>query len=497
MNGTWAMLLGRIVNLRVGEAAFGGTQFAYLPVLLLAVYGWARQRRFNLSDALTAVALVACVPTLYASASSGYNDAALALYLTIAVAAATRWWSALSRRALAEMGIALGFALGIKLLAVFLIAPLFVLFLLRLRQARQEGDSRILGIAGLRSAMVVVAVSAALAAPWYVRNYVRTGSPVYPFYINLLGGHAPGWDEPRSLIDQMLNARYGGYPKGLLDYLVTPFRLSLTAQPEIPRDFDGVLGISFLFGLPLLLIAVAGTRVLSKKQACEGSGGWLGGKNIDAEAKVAAVLAAGFFIFWLFSSEQLRYLLPALPPLALAITATASRLDRRFRNLLLAAVVPGLLVVLTWFCEQNPLPVVVGVESRDAYLERRVDHYSFYEAANRQLPADARLWLINTRGDTYYLERSWFSDFRIEDWTLVRWVRASHTIEELRERVRQAGITHVLVRTDLLLNYATSPIVDDHRPREGNERNLQVLRSFLLDGEVLERGDHFILFKVD
>ena len=56
-------------------------------------------------------------------------------------------------------------------------------------------------------------MAAIIAGPWYVRNWVRTGSPVYPFYINLWGGHAPGWDEQRSLLDQVLNARYGGYPK--------------------------------------------------------------------------------------------------------------------------------------------------------------------------------------------------------------------------------------------------------------------------------------------
>jgi hypothetical protein len=211
---------------------------------------------------------------------------------------------------------------------------------------------------------------------------------------------------------------------------------------------------------------------------------------------VALALAGGFLVFWLFSSEQLRYLLPALPALAVSMVAAVSALERRHRALLLATVAPGALVILAWFLQQNPLPGLIGAESRQSYLERRVDHYAFYEAANRLVPAGARVWLIDMRGDTYYLQRPYFFDFRIEPYTLLRWVRDADSIEELRRRVRESGIGYVLARTDLLLDYATSPIVDDTRPRAENERKLQLLREFLLGGEVLKRDDHFVLFRV-
>jgi hypothetical protein len=256
-----------------------------------------------------------------------------------------------------------------------------------------------------------------------------------------------------------------------------PVRASLLAQPEIPQYFDGVLGITFLFGVPVLVLALAR-------------------RQIDSASKLPLALAGGFLTFWLFSSEQLRYLLPALPVVAVTMTAAAVALNPRLPALLLATVLPGLLVTLAWFCQQNPLPVLVGAESRHSYLERRVDHYSFYEAANRLLPADARVWLIDMRGDTYYLERPYFFDFRIEHYTLMQLVRSSDTVQELRRQVREDGITHVLARTDLLLDYATSPIVDDARPREENQRKLHLLQEFLLGSGILKRDNHFVLFKV-
>jgi hypothetical protein len=492
MNGLWGMLLGRIVGLRAGEAAFGGVEFAYLPLLALAIYGWMRQRGRSRAAALTPAALIVCIPTVYASASSGYNDLALTLYLTLAIVFAAQWWQSLKTVDAVQLGLALGFALQVKLLAVFLIVPVLVLFLFRLRQAEKtnlqdgsagspvegtgnekgggESISRVLTTASLAILLAIV-----VAAPWYVRNWVRTGSPVYPFYMNLFGGHAPGWDQQRSVIDQVLNARYGGFPKSALDYLAVPLRVSLTAQPEIPRDFDGVLGISFLFGLPWLALAMRG-------------------RQLETADKIAAALAGGFFLFWCFSSEQLRYLLPALPALAIALSMAAETWGRRLRGLLSATAVLGIVVIAAWFCRQAPLPVVLGAEPRAAYLERTVDHYSIYETANRDLPAGARVWLINMRGDTYYFDRPYVYDFRIEDYTLVSWVRESGTLAELRARVQQAGITHVLARTDVLLDYAVSPVVDERRPEEENLRKFQMLRSFLLDGPILRRTDRFVLF---
>ena len=69
--------------------------------------------------------------------------------------------------------------------------------------------------------------------------------------------------------------------------------------------------------------------------------------------------------------------------------------------------------------------MVLGGEGRNAYLTRRLDYYPFYEVANRELPATARVWLINTRRDTYLLDRSYVADFMFEDYTLGQWVRAA------------------------------------------------------------------------
>ncbi|HSF02619.1 MAG TPA: hypothetical protein VLA62_06395, partial [Solirubrobacterales bacterium] len=251
--------------------------------------------------------------------------------------------------------------------------------------------------------------------------------------------------------------------------------LAVAAQPDQPQFYDGVLGPAVLFALPVLAWAL-----------------W--SRRLDVELRLAVLLSACLFVFWIFSSQQLRYLLPALPGLAVAIAAACARLEgttgRAIRGLALAAAALGVPVTLAWFLTLDPARVVLGGEGREEYLRRRLDYYPYYEAANRELPPTAKVWLINMRRDSYHLERPYFSDFIFEDYTLTRYVRSASTVEDIRARVRADGITHLLVRHDLLFDYRRSPIVDERRPREDNVAKLELLAAFLSRDTRLLKGDH-------
>src|SRR5262249_6252143 len=149
----------------------------------------------------------------------------------------------------------------------------------------------------------------------------------------------------------------------------------------------------------------------------------------------------------------------------------------------------GAAVIAAWFAQSNPVRVVLGGEQRSDYLARRLDYYPYYEIVNRDLPVSARVWLINMRRDTYHLERSYFSDFVFEDYTLTRYVRSSESARQIRGRVQAVGITHLLVRHDQLFDYARSPIVDDQRSREHNLTKLALLAAFFQEGTRRLRGD--------
>jgi hypothetical protein len=472
MHGLWAMLLGG----RAAEAAAGAVTFAFAPLLALALYGWAREMGLDAAWPLIAALLVASVPTAYYVTAHAYVDVALALYFALATHALARWWATLSSRHLWHAGLALGGALAIKLTAIYLALPMALVALWRARQSQQEGGqaNRLL----LTGAAALV-LAGALASPWYVKTWTRTGSPFFPFYLNLWPGQAEGWDKGRSELFQMLNASYGGEDKGALDYLATPVKLSVFAEFDQPARYDGVLGVAFLAGLPLLLWGL-----------------WK--LPLNAEVKIAAFLSGALYLFWLFSSQQLRYLLPALPTLAVAVCATAAQLKTRLLQwVFVACAAAGGLVSLAWFLELNPLPVALGRETRDAYLVRHLKYYPFYQTVNAELPPDAKVWLINMRRDTYYLQRPYFSDYLFEDYTLAQLVADSSNVADLRRRVREMGITHVLARRDVLLDPARSVIVDPRLDAAKNDARMQMVKDFLTQGTKIIRQDDRLYLLVE
>ncbi|MFV0388061.1 MAG: hypothetical protein ACK5NT_04840 [Pyrinomonadaceae bacterium] len=482
MHVVWAMLAGEVFSPRIGEVAAGFTVFAFFPILLMTIYGWAREFGLQKTWATIAVLLFASIPSAFHVAASAYIDLALALFITLAIRTMMRWWKTLANVELGFLALFLGAALSIKLTAVFTAVALGLVILLRARKA-EENDANPTQVFAKGSFALIAA--GIFAASWYIRDWVLTGSPVFPFYMNVWKGTATGWDVERSMLFQIMNSRYGGAAKGVLEYILAPFHISFMAQPEQPAFFDGVLGVGFLFGIPLLFLA------------------WRK-KLLPTELKLGVFVSAILFLFWLFTSQQLRYLLPIFPVLAIAICVSTARLSKdqnqKTFNLLgwifVAIGFVGFLVSFCWFAQKDPVQVFFGGETRDQYLTRNLDYYPFYLLVNEQKPADARVWLINMRRDTYNLNRPYFSDYLFEDWTIKQLAEDSANEAELRKKVNEMGITFILARYDVLLDYDRSTLVDVNRDETVNKQKIEMVRNLLLEGNVLKKDNRFSLVRV-
>jgi hypothetical protein len=478
MHTVWAMLLGNLIGQRAGESAAGATVFLFFPLLLAAVFGWARQAGVSRVWSLLATLIVASIPTAFHVASSGYVDLSLAVYITLAVYSLSRWWRTTATTPLIFAAIFLGGALAVKLTAVFVIAASALIILLRARREPEATGKIVLtGFAALVLAGVI-------ASPWYLRNWATTGSPVFPFYMSIWKGNANGWDVERSSLFQGMNSQYGGADVERVNYLIAPLRFSLAAQPENPSLYDGVLGTSFLIGLPLLIWGI-----------------WK--KRLPEELIVAAGVAGITYFFWLFSSQQLRYLLPIMPLLAVGIAAAAEAMtsDKRIQtawqySLVAASLLAGL-TSIAWFCQKAPLRVALGGETRDHYLTRNLDYYPYYQAINTDTATNAKVWLINMRRDTYNIERPVFSDYLFEDWTLRNMVWGSRSTQELKAKAAAMGVQYVLTRHDFLFDFDKSTLVDDKKSRAENDAKLKIAREFILDpANTIKADNKFSLIKV-
>ena len=482
MHVVWAMLLGNIQSLRAGEAAAGATMWLFFPILLGAVYGWARSMSIGRQWALLAVLLTGSVPTIFYVAANGYVDLASTAFITLAMFALSRWWETAGRVWLFLIAVFLGGALSTKLITLFVFAA-FLLVILWRAKLEKDGSGRPLRV--LTGGIAALALAAIFAAPWYVRTWAETGSPVFPFYTSVWRGEAPGWDDARSSLVQEKDAQYGGIVKSPLDYLVTPLKLSINSQPDLIENFDGVLGVGFLFGVGVLALAL-----------------WK--FHLPVEPKIAAAVGAILFLFWLFSSQQLRYLLPIFPALAVAVVIAARKIAETnggFQTVIKASVavfsIFGVLVSVSWFLHTGPLRTVLGGEPRDAYLTRNIDYYPYYQWLNNETDPNAKVWLINMRRDSYHLDRPYMSDYLFEDWALRKMIWESRTVQELKAKAAATGAKYVLVRHDFLFDYKLSTIVDDRRPRAENEEKMNIARQLLLDkANTIRSDERFSLVKV-
>ena len=272
---------------------------AWLAAFLLA--GWSAGARDGVrSLTLLAAVWFAAIPLLLATnAGSAVNDLPVLACLTAAVAL---WRNADGDRGwLAAAGLALGLALGIKLTALACVGALAIAIVVLAPPRRRAS------VAGILAGTILLAGSF-----WFLRNLIRTGSPLPSLHLPLL----PSPDLPQ--VD-----RFG---HSVAEYLFNRVVWRDTFGPGI-REFFG----------PGIWLAALGSALA------------LAGLARSRDRELLALLACGLvgviaYVInpvgaWgpqgnpqpLLFSVNLRYLLPGLVLLALAAALASAAASQRMR----------------------------------------------------------------------------------------------------------------------------------------------------------------------
>jgi hypothetical protein len=228
--------------------------------------------------------------------------------------------------------------------------------------------------------------------------------------------------------------------------------------------YDGRVGPLFLLALPFLVAWCL--RLLDRR------------RSRPPIVGILIFFALIQYLFWtagVISSRSLfqsRLLLPALVALCVPLAYIYDQLDVLDTPTLSLRRLIGLSVALVLaanLCYQSlatlrlrPLPVLVGQESRDAYLERNLGaHYAAMEMVNARVPEEGRvLYLWEPR--SYYCLRPAQPDAILERWA---WLLQQHGAdpESIASALRDEGYTHVLLhRTgrDLVQRARLDPLED-------------------------------------
>ncbi|NLE95967.1 MAG: phospholipid carrier-dependent glycosyltransferase [Dehalococcoidia bacterium] len=414
-NGPFTVEMLYAVGLSFDSAAFAKlVHLSYAVMLVLGTFILARD--YLGGDAgWTAAAILVGIPIFPLWASFAYADMAWAMYELLALCALLRWSEQEDPTWLYIAGIGAGFAVGSKYLAL---GGAGVLGLWVLWRSRTAGWRRL-----VRNVVCFGGIALLVGAPWYAKNWILGGNPVYPAFF---GGQ--GWSGERLRLYNDYHHSFGTV-RTWTDYLLLPW--SLYSRHSSFGTFQGSVEIpSFLFPLAVFW------PIARPRREPRGLG-WI------------VVLR---FVAWAVGSLQTRFLLPVFPICSVLVAGVLARLSTvRFRQLrvgriVFAGLVGGVtaatvLYSILFFCQVAPLPTVVGLETPDGFLRRRIAVYPAIRFIVDELPADARV-LMMWDGQGYYCDDRCLVDAENSRWTQIA-LRAEDTAGAL-ELLQSQRVTHLL-----------------------------------------------------
>ena len=375
----------------------------HLACAVLAIFGvWSfGARYFDRRAGWLAVAAMLTATDLHKLSTQADIDLALMLFEFLAVYALLVWLDRRDPGWLLLAAAMAGRALGSKYTALALLAPLGLLLLF----ANGSGWRSVRG--GIRPLAAFVVCALLIASPWYLKNIVLFHNPLYPFlsspYVDRalaipsppasLAPAAPGLLSLALLPLHVLQSASGLAltGRGLADYLQLPLQVYLRGDLEM----NGQPSVLFLLA-PLVLL-------------------------FDRRPVVLRLLFIALLmsVLWALGPQELRYLVPAFPIFALLSGAALLWLAGRCRSVRatrLVVLLPVLCLLtvplaedINFFRFMQPVPVLAGLESKDAFLRRVVTSYAALSYLGSVIqPGQRALALGESR--TYYATFPFITD---------------------------------------------------------------------------------------
>lgn len=393
------VLMAAVMALTGWDTATHLVQWLATGATAALLIAWGR-RAFSPAAGWLAAALFLGYPIVVYLAVTGYIEAELTLFVTAGLYSLERWREEGRGGWLILAAVFAGSAAGTKYLGLFFVAAFACELFAAAPREKVRTFLRFSVVAGL------------VLAPWYVRIFLQTGNPVFPFLPSLFG-------ESEWTLNRLFEK---GLPERLADLPRLPWDV-LFAREKV--GFQPPFSPAFLLGLPLVV-----------------SGAWR-----DRRLRRLATLALAYVFATLALAPDVRYLIAVLPALSLMLAVELMVRSPRWRppafaTLCLLCLSPSWAWAGYRFWHQGPLPVTA--QQRERYLAR-------------QLPVWPALHFLNrTRGDRYTVygfnaERmGYFADGRfLGDWSgPARFARLAPLLSDataLWSELRRLGADHFLV----------------------------------------------------
>lgn len=296
-----------------GESGAKAFTFAFAIFGVLAVFGFARQRYGEVA-AWWAALVWTTVPVVLWLSGTAYIDVQNGLFAGLGILFAADFLDTRTKDRLWIAAVLLGFAAGSKYTGLQTIFA-SSLIVLALRSKSSFGSK-------FKAAAAMSAVAVAIAAPWYIKNTLWAGNPVYPFFYEKLGGK--NWSDYNAKIYSNEQQTFGAARA-----TETPDHPYTSGHIEPLRLGHSLLGIAYQ---PGRYINPAPTQNMGVPAGAIGFvviGGmlaWLiSGRLRKFETATAAMVGISL-LMWFVLSEQSRYIIALAVPMAALSGGAITRL---------------------------------------------------------------------------------------------------------------------------------------------------------------------------
>ncbi len=442
-----------------GETAARLFHVLFALILGLAVYGNAREKLSAFHSGLAA-AILLTVPSVMLAAGSAYVDLMFSCFAFLALVALIKFLETGERIWIVQAGIMAGGACSTKYTGIQLVLLLVLILLIQQLRGAAKGWKL--------APLFLPAAAFLIASPYYLRNLVLTGWPLFPFHLPWFSlSPELNWDETRArLLLRWLSGHGIGYQVTITDKLLAPILVFVKAKIGDPEAYDGFLGPVFLAVPPLLLIT----------------------RGLVRQVGLLVLFAALYLGYWTATTPQVRFLLPVIPVLAVLLVHGIAGLRSRPLTLIVVLLTAlNLAVGIRAVARLGPVGYWSGHESRDSYLTRNVPSYPVHREVSQIVGPGQSVFIVAGYNYAYYLDCSWRADFVFTDYRFALVLEQARTTADIWSFLKSQGSTH------LLLNYR----VLSHPVAGLPDKDLRKLREFLQrhTREVYRRGE-FQLFEL-
>ena len=360
-------------------------------------------------------------PTLMNQITTTYIDAGVSLFVFLGYCVLIESFDDLQPANFFYGGLLIGLAVAIRSLSLG--AFFSVLLMLGFRLFRRGTKIQVM-IAGGCFALGVFMAS----AYWFLRDWIYTGNPVYPYLGSLFG------TEDLSLFSS-LYFHGMGLPRSLGSFLMIPW--DITFKPQY-FDYHHWVGPVYLSALPFFLYAAIRIR----------------------KARPHFQFAVLYTTFWYFTGQNVRYLLPTLPIYLLAgamgisafLGMSGIKKWMRYGFHGIACLLILCLLALTVHHFRFQFLPAVGIWEKDLYLSKLERTSPVAEWSNKNLPQNAKILIVG-EVHLYYFDRKVVLD---DDFDTRTHYSSRNSPAAIIAILKENGITHILDVSEIRVSTAIS-----------------------------------------